>query len=105
MPTHLAVNTPVNNEYLISAAVSPHSSTSSGNTYLQLGAFKSQQGAESFLEKMRSQFEGSGKQVVLFHKNDYVRVHLGPYLSQEEARSTAEKLQSRLGFKPIISFH
>ena len=105
IPTHLAVNDPVHSEHLTPASVSTHSSTSVGNTYLQLGAFKSQQGAESFLEKMRSQFEGSGKQIVLFHKNDLVRVHLGPYISQEEALSMAEKLQSRLGFKPIISLH
>lgn len=76
-----------------------------GNVYLQIGAFKSQQGAESFLAKMRIEFEGSGQQVVLFQKGDLVRVHIGPYASLDEARATAEKLQSRLGFKPIVSLH
>ncbi|MES1981128.1 MAG: septal ring lytic transglycosylase RlpA family protein [Pseudomonadota bacterium] len=76
-----------------------------GQIYLQLGAFKSQQGAESFLAKMRDEFEGSGPSVALYQKDDLIRVHLGPYLSQNEARLVADKLQTRLGFKPLLSQH
>ena len=77
-----------------------------GNVYLQLGAFKSQQSAESFVMRMRTEFEGSGKQVVLYQKNDdLMRVHLGPYSSQEDARTAADQVQSRLGFKPLVSVH
>ena len=87
------------------AVAAANAPVDAGNTYLQLGAFKSQQGAESFLAKMRTEFDGSGKQVVLYQKDDFVRVHIGPYANQAEARATAEKLQSRLGFKPIVSVH
>ena len=77
-----------------------------GNVYLQLGAFKSQQSAESFVTRMRAEFEGSGKQVVLYQKNDdLMRVHLGPYAGQEDARTAADQVQSRLGFKPLVSVH
>ena len=76
-----------------------------GNIYLQLGAFASRPGAESFLVRMRSEFEGSGKQVVLYAKDDLMRVHIGPYATEDEARVTAERLQSRLGFNPFISVH
>ena len=77
-----------------------------GNVYLQLGAFKSEEGAESFLVRMRSEFEGSGKQIVLYQKNDgLLRVHIGPYASEDEARIIAERLQERLGFKPFMSVH
>ena len=77
----------------------------SGNIYLQLGAFKSQQGAESFLARMRAEFSGSGKQVSLYQKDGLTRVHIGPYTSSEEAKSMAEKLQGKLGFKPVVSLH
>jgi rare lipoprotein A len=78
----------------------------SGNVYLQLGAFRSQQSAESFLSRMSVEFEGSGKRVELYQKdNDMVRVHVGPYSTQDEARATAEKLEQRLGFKPLVRLH
>lgn len=86
-------------------AATPHQPLAVGNTYLQLGAFKSQQGAESFLTKMRTEFTGGDKQVVLYQKDDLVRVHIGPYASADEARAAAEKLQARLGFKPMVSLH
>ena len=106
----VALNNPVISEPLAPAPVVAKLTTNStaptgNNTYLQLGAFKSPQGAESFLAKMRVEFGDSGKQVVLYQKDDLVRVHIGPYASLDEARSTAEKLQSRLGFKPMVSSH
>jgi len=107
--TPIAVADPVTSEALapapVAAAVTNNAPVAVGNTYLQLGAFKSQQGAESFLAKMRIEFDGSGKQVVLYQKDDLVRVHIGPYASLDEAHATAEKLQSRLGFKPLVSLH
>ena len=81
------------------------STPAAGNTYLQIGAFKSQQSAESFLAKMRAEFNGSGNQVSLYEKDGLTRVHIGPYASAEEAKSIAEKLQARLGFKPILNLH
>ncbi|MCX7196083.1 MAG: SPOR domain-containing protein, partial [Proteobacteria bacterium] len=72
----------------------------------QLGAFRSQQSAESFLSRMSVEFEGSGKRVELYQKEgDMVRVHVGPYSTQDEARATAEKLEQRLGFKPLVKLH
>ncbi len=107
--TPIAIADTVNSEPLEPMATSMPAATNAsparGNVYLQLGAFKSQQGAESFLAKMRIEFEGSGKDVVLYQKDNLVRVHIGPYASLEEARITAEKLQSRLEFKPIVSLH
>ncbi|RFC31970.1 MAG: rare lipoprotein A [Candidatus Nitrotoga sp. SPKER] len=77
-----------------------------GNVYLQLGAFRSQQGAESFLGRMNVEFEGGGKRVELYQKDgDMIRVHMGPYSTQDEARAIAERLQPRLGFKPFVVLH
>ena len=109
----VAIADPVSSEPLASAAAPVATKTSpaanvppaGGNVYLQIGAFKSQQGAESFLAKMRTEFDSGGQQFVLYQKDDLARVQIGPYASLDEARATAEKLQSRLGFKPIVSLH
>ena len=77
--------------------------SSGASVYLQLGAFKSQEGAESFMERMRNELGSTGKQLKLSNKDGLVRVHLGPYGSQSEARSNAESLESKLGFKPMVN--
>jgi rare lipoprotein A len=76
-----------------------------GNVYLQLGAFKSEDGARSFLVRMRDELGDSGKQLSLFEKDGLVRVHIGPYVSQDAARASAVKLQAKLRFKPMVSVH
>ena len=73
------------------------------NVYLQLGAFESQQNAESFLARMRNELSSTGKQFKLSSKDGLVRVHIGPYSSQSEARSSAESLAGKLGFKPMVN--
>jgi rare lipoprotein A len=76
-----------------------------GKVYLQLGAFKAKQGAQSFLAKMSSITAESGKRLSLYEKRGLNRVHLGPYRSAEEARNAATQLQTKLGFKPFVSLH
>ena len=73
------------------------------SVYLQLGAFKSQQSAESFLERMRSDLGDLGKQFKLSLKDGLVRVHIGPYDSQSAARASAENMKSTLGFRPMVN--
>ena len=84
--------------------ISSEASRKSG-VYLQLGAFRSQQSAESFSAHISPEFAGSENRIELHQKagDMIVRVHIGPYANQDEARAVAEKLQSRLGFKPFIS--
>lgn len=76
-----------------------------GKIYLQLGAFNSQRGAEEFLGNMRVKLGDTGKQLRLSHKNGMVKVHIGPYANADTARATALKLESRLGFKPVVSLY
>jgi len=78
--------------------------SNSTNVYLQLGAFTSQQNAENFLARMRTELASSGKQLKLSTTKDgLVRVHIGPYANQSEARSSADSLASKLGFKPMVN--
>jgi rare lipoprotein A len=79
--------------------------TAGGNVYLQLGAFKSREAAESFMAKMRAELGDVTGQLSLFVKGGLTRVHIGPYANRNEARSNAESLQSRLGFKPMVNLH
>ena len=97
-----ANNPPASAVVAAPAAVATLDSTTT-NVYLQLGAFKSQDGAESFLEKMRSELGDTGKQIKLSAKDGLIRVHIGPYASQSEARSSAESMESKLGFKPMLN--
>ena len=87
------------------AAASPNADKAApvGNIYLQLGAFKSAEGAQSFLAKMQSKLGDAGKPLTLYSKDGLERIHLGPYATAEEARAAAEKLKAQLGFKPFVS--
>ena len=71
--------------------------------YLQLGAFSSQAGAEAYLDTMRGKLGDTGKQLKLSSKDGLVRVHIGPYANQSEARGSAEEMESKLGFKPMVN--
>ena len=73
------------------------------NVYLQLGAFKSQEAAESFMAQMRAKLGDAGKQLSVFIKDGLTRVHIGPYTNQNEARSSADSLKDKLGFKPMVN--
>jgi rare lipoprotein A len=99
---------PIIEPALIAAASAPVPAAApvasvTGKVYLQLGAFKSPQGAESFLAKMRATLGEGGRPLSLIEKDGLQRVHLGPYATQSEARAASEKLKSRLGFKPYVS--
>lgn len=84
------------------AALAPQT-TNTGSYYLQLGAFGSLQNAESFVQRMRTQLGDTGKQIDLSTKNGLTRVNIGPYASQSEARSSADSMASKLGFKPMVN--
>jgi len=87
------------------AVATREDSDTGGKVFLQLGSFRSPEGADSFLERMRDELGDLGKQVVPYAQGGLTRVHLGPYHTTEEARASADKLESRLGFKPFISLH
>ena len=83
-------------------AITPLASSDKA-VYLQLGAFKTQDAAKAYLAKMRSELGDTGKQLKLSTKDGLVRVHIGPYASQSEARSSAESMEAKLGFKPMVN--
>jgi rare lipoprotein A len=70
--------------------------------FLQLGAFSAQQNAESFGARIRDQLGQQGSALHVHAKNGLFRVHLGPYASQEEARTAAAKVQESLALTPVV---
>ncbi len=76
-----------------------------GRVFLQLAAFRSPQGAESFLARMRSELTDTSRTLRLYKKDGLTRVHFGPYANANEARAAATRLASTLGFKPFVSLH
>ena len=100
-----ADGSPIYKEPMQISALPPVSAVSTGNIYLQLGAFDSPSAAENFLGNMRTKLNDTGKKLSLLQKNGMTKVRIGPYASIDIARETALKLENQLGFKPILSRH
>jgi rare lipoprotein A len=66
--------------------------------FLQVGAFASRDNAES----LRARIASSTRPGDLVQLDNLWRVQLGPYESQDEARSAAERLEPALGLKPLV---
>ena len=66
--------------------------------FLQLGAFTSRDSAESLRARL-SPVEEPSKVLVL---DNLWRLQLGPYRSQDDARSAAERLERMFSLKPLL---
>jgi rare lipoprotein A len=91
---------PVAIEKIETAALEPQPSAPppARGIFLQVGAFSSRENAESLRTRLATS-EPSGE---LMQSEKLWRVQLGPYRSQEEARSAAERLEGALGLKPLV---
>lgn len=70
--------------------------------YLQLGAFGSQENAEIFLSRLRTQIDWLALTMHIFQRDGLFRVHAGPYATPQEARQAAERISQSLGIKPMV---
>jgi rare lipoprotein A len=73
--------------------------------FLQLGAFKTRKSAEAFLKKIRPKLGKASKQLSIHQNGGLLRVQIGPYANEKEARKSAERMRSVLGFKPMVKMH
>ena len=85
--------TPLEQQALPSVAAAP-----ARGIFLQVGAFASRDNAE----KLRARVASSAQPGELVQLDSLWRVQLGPYGSQDEARSAAERLEPTLGLKPLV---
>jgi rare lipoprotein A len=70
--------------------------------YLQLGAFSSQEGADSFRARIYRELTWLSDTIQIVPAGALYRLHLGPYPSQDEARSMADRIQAELSFRPVV---
>lgn len=73
--------------------------------WLQLGAFSSADGAESFRKKVATQTPWLLEPLQVVSRDGLHRVRAGPYRNREEAAAIAEKLRESLGYAPVMSPH
>jgi rare lipoprotein A len=70
--------------------------------YLQLGAFASRESAENFRVRVYRELAWLSEAIRVIGVVSVFRLHLGPYGSQEEARSIADRIQSELKLRPML---
>lgn len=76
--------------------------TDQKGVFLQLGAFGSQDNADNYLARLRSQVDELAPSLHVYIRDGLFRVHAGPYPSQTEARAAATRLSQALGIKALV---
>ena len=70
--------------------------------YVQFGAFRLRENAESFLARLKQQFGWLAARLHILPRDGLYRVHAGPYTNQAEARHIADRIGDSLGPRPIL---
>jgi rare lipoprotein A len=73
-----------------------------GETYLQLGAFKTVASAQVFKDKVQRQLGAKQHPLAILVQENLHRVRIGPYPNREEAQRAASEMTLILGFKPLL---
>ena len=71
-------------------------------TFLQLGAFGSQDNAESFRARLARQLDWLSESIHIQARDGMYRLHLGPYRDAQEAGRVAERIREALALKPFV---
>jgi rare lipoprotein A len=83
-------------------SAAPIASNIEAGIYLQLGAFKSVDAAQKFMQKVRDQLGKTAYPLTSGLQEKLQRVRIGPYPSADEAHRAAEDMATPLGFKPLV---
>jgi rare lipoprotein A len=75
----------------------------SAGLWLQLGAFSSAEGAESFRQKAARDLPWMMEPLQVSVRDGLHRVRAGPYRTREEASAIADKVRESLGFAPLLT--
>ena len=70
--------------------------------WVQLGAFRVRDGAESFQKRVAAEMEWISPLLAVFADASMFRLQAGPYPSRDEARSAAERVRDGLQLVPVI---
>ena len=70
--------------------------------YLQLGAFSAREAAENFRVRVYRELVWLSEAIQVTAGGTVFRLHLGPYRSQDEARTISDRIQSELNLRPVL---
>lgn len=69
--------------------------------FLQLGAFSAREAAENFRVRVYRELTWLSQAIQVIAGGALYRLYLGPYGTQDEARSIADRIQSELSLRPV----
>jgi len=70
--------------------------------FLQLGVFSAREAAENFRVRIYRELSWLSQAIRVVAGDAKFRLHLGPYRTQDEARSIADRIQSELNLRPML---
>ena len=70
--------------------------------FLQLGAFGSRDNADNYLARLRAQVDWLAPALHVYPRDGLFRVHAGPYATQAEARTVADRISESLGIETMV---
>lgn len=70
--------------------------------WVQLGAFKQREGAESFQRRVSTELDALSPLLAIFNESAIFRLQAGPYATREEARGVAHHVRDKLNLVPVI---
>lgn len=70
--------------------------------WVQLGAFKQREGAESFQRRVATELDALSPLLAIFNESAIFRLQAGPYATREEARGVAHHVRDKLNLVPVI---
>jgi rare lipoprotein A len=83
-------------------SILPGQAQEASAVYLQVGAFNSRESAESLQARVTRELAWLQESVQVLLTGSLWRLHVGPYRSQEDARSAAERIEAQLNLKPLV---
>ena len=80
----------------------PVAAAEPSGVYLQLGAFSGRENAESFRAHVYRELAWLSDVIHVLASGGLYKLHLGPYRSQDQARTVAQRIETELNFKPVF---
>ena len=83
-------------------SVLPRPSEEASALYIQVGAFSSRDNAESLRTRVAHELVWLQETAEVLLTGNLWRLHVGPYRSQQDARSVAERIETQLNLKSFL---
>lgn len=100
-PVAAAAENPAPPPARAASAPQPRQAAVSG-AYVQFGAFRSRENAETLLSRLKQQLGWLASRLQIHPRDGLYRVHAGPYSDTAEARQIASRLGDTLSPRPVI---